>query len=240
MQWHPWWPSSTVHPHVVFEVLAYASGFQLLRWRRRKSGDSVPIEQRVWLLVAAVAGAALGAKVLFWLEDPAATWAHRTDPDWLITGRTIVGALLGGWMATEVAKRPMGITRSTGDVFVLPLAVGMAVGRIGCFLSGVEDGTHGVETRFFLGMDLGDGLIRHPTALYEMGVLVVLGAALERWKPAVQGDRFLAFMAGYLGFRLGVEFLKTQPALFLGLSAIQFACIGGLAYTAWVAWSRRR
>lgn len=240
MQWHPWWPSTTLHPHLVFEMLAYFTGFQLLRIRQRRSGEALAVEQRIWLLVAAVAGAALGAKLLFWLEDPAATWAHRTDPDWLITGRTIVGALLGGWIGTELAKKPMGIVRSTGDLYVLPLAVGMAIGRVGCFLSGVEDGTHGIETSFVLGMDLGDGLIRHPTALYEIGFLALLGALLERWKAPLEGDRFLGFMAGYLGFRLGVEFLKTQPALVAGLSAIQLACIAGLAYTAWVAWSRRR
>lgn len=238
MSFHPWWPQTWIHPHFVFEVLAYSVGFQLLL-RQRRRGDPVPVEQRVWLLVAAVAGAAAGAKLLFWLEDPAATWAHRLDPSWLFSGRTIVGALLGGWFATELAKRPMGLRTSTGDVYVLPLAVGMAVGRVGCFLSGVSDGTHGIETTSWLGMDLGDGLRRHPTALYEIAVLIALGAGLGSWTPRRAGDRFLAFVGGYLAWRFAVEFLKTQPALLLGLSSIQFACLAGLAYAAWVAWSRR-
>lgn len=237
--WHPWWPLDAVHPHLVFELLAYTVGFQLYRRQPSDDGPELSVEARIWLLVAAVAGAAVGAKLLFWLEDPAATWAHRTDPSWLFSGRTIVGALLGGWAATELGKGWAGISRSTGDRYVVPLTVGMAVGRVGCFLSGVEDGTHGVVTAGPWGMDLGDGLLRHPTALYEIGWLVALGVGLSRWSPAVRGDRFLGFMAGYLGFRFAVEFLKTQPAVLAGLSSIQLACMLGLAYTALVAWSRR-
>lgn len=234
---HPWWPWPAIHPHLVFEVLAYALGFRLYR---RVPATGLPTEQRIWLLVAAATGAAVGAKLLFWLEDPAATWAHRMDLSWLFSGRTIVGALLGGWAGTELAKRRLGVTIATGDAWVAPLAVGMAVGRIGCFFSGVTDGTHGVETQLPLGMDLGDGVPRHPTALYEIAWLAVSGAAAGAWTGAKTGDRFLAFMAGYLAFRLVVEALKTQPTPWWGLSSIQVACVAGLAYTGAVAWRRAR
>ena len=240
MQWHPWWPSSSIHPHLVFEVLAYFIAFRLLRKAHGASEDAVPADQQVWLLVAAVAGAAIGAKGLFWLEDPAATWAHRFDPGWLFSGRTIVGAFLGGWAGTELAKRVMGVSRSTGDIFVLPMGVGLMIGRVGCFLSGVDDGTHGIPTGSFLGMDLGDGIPRHPATLYEILWLAVLTPVVNQWSAPVLGDQFLAFMAGYLAFRLGVEFLKIQPPLIGGLSAIQLACLLGLVCTSWMAWSRRQ
>ncbi len=239
MAWHPWWPLP-VHPHFVFEALGYAVGFHLLRRTHGRARDGLPAEARIWLLVAAVAGAAAGAKGLFWLEDPAATWAHRRDPTWLFGGRTIVGGFLGGWVAVEAAKRAMGIDRSTGDAFVAPMGVGLILGRIGCFLSGPTDGTWGVPTDVPWAMDAGDGVLRHPAPLYEIGWLALVLAALSRWVPAVPGDRFLGFMAAYLGFRFAVEFVKTQPALLVGLSAIQLACLAGLAYTAVVAWRRRR
>lgn len=234
---HPWWPWPSVHPHLLFEVVAYAVGFRLYRGA---PVTSVPTEARIALLVAAAVGAAAGAKLLFWLEDPAATWAHRADPAWLFSGRTIVGALLGGWAATEVGKWRLGVTTPTGDAWVVPLAVAMAIGRVGCFLAGVTDGTHGLPTDRFVGMDLGDGVPRHPTALYEIGWLVASAVAIGAWRGARTGHRFLAFMGAYLAFRLVVEALKTQPAPWLGFSTIQVACAVGLAYTGAVAWRRTR
>lgn len=226
---------------MLFEALGYAVAFRVLVAERARLGDPVidPVT-RMTLLVIAVAGAVVGAKALSWLEDPATLWAHRTDPAVWLGGKTIVGALLGGLAATELAKPRLGIFVSTGDVYVRPLGIGLAIGRIGCFLSGVTDGTHGVATSVPWGLDLGDGVPRHPTALYEIGWLGVLGVAVEavRWRRP--GDRFAGWMVGYLGFRLGIEALKTQPFVYGGLSAIQVACLGGLAYYAARGWRLAR
>lgn len=239
MSLHPWWPEGLgLHPHLIFELLAFSIGFQLFWALRRRQGDVVvdPLV-RIWLLASATAGAALGAKGLALFVDPAHTLAHLGEPVVLFAGRSIVGALLGGLAAVELAKRWMSVSVATGDLYVVPLCVGIAVGRIGCFFSGVGDGTHGIETSLPWGMDLGDGLARHPTALYEIGALSVLGAVLGRWRPARPGDRFRAFMVGYLAWRLGIEALKTQPFPYAGLSAIQVAALGGLLYYAG-SWAR--
>jgi hypothetical protein len=46
-----------------------------------------------------------------------------------------------------------------------------------------------------------------------------------------EGDRFRLFLASYLAFRLAVDFLKPDPpAIALGMSAIQWACVAGLLY----------
>ncbi len=222
---HPLWPAGWLPPHLVFEPLAYLVGFQLYLWTRRRSGDVLDDPTRRWVVLAAIFGAAFGSKALFWLEDPAATVAHRGDLIWLWAGRTIVGGLLGGWVAVELAKKRLGVTTSTGDPYVRPLAFAMGIGRIGCFLSGVQDGTHGVQTTLPVGMDLGDGLLRHPTALYEIVVMLMLAFTPAGPRP---GARFRRFLGAYLLWRLGVEFLKTQPAIWGGLSTIQVACVLGL------------
>lgn len=224
MSFHPLWPATWPHPHAIFEPLAYLVGALVYRASRRPDpvGDAFV---RMTITVAAVLGAAVGSKLLFWLEAPLDTWSHRFDPVYLMGGKTIVGGLLGGWLAVEVCKRWLGVTVSTGDRFVRPLAAGMVVGRVGCFLAGVEDGTHGTVTSLPWGMDLGDGALRHPTALYEIVVVGLLGLLA---RGPFEGDRFRAFLGGYLLWRLAVEALKTQPALLLGLSAIQIACVGGL------------
>jgi prolipoprotein diacylglyceryltransferase len=83
---------------------------------------------------------------LYWFEDPHLSLANWQNPAFLLGGKTIVGALIGGLAAVEWTKHQLGITQRTGDLFALPLTIGIAIGRIGCFLTGVEDHTAGIHT----------------------------------------------------------------------------------------------
>jgi phosphatidylglycerol:prolipoprotein diacylglycerol transferase len=121
-----------------------------------------------------VAGAALGAKLLFWLEDPQLTWRHLRDPAYLIGGKTIVGALALGLLSVELVKRCIGLRQSTGDLYAIPLALGIAIGRIGCFLTGLSDNTYGTATNLPWAVRFGDSIPRHPTQLYEIAFLLLL------------------------------------------------------------------
>jgi phosphatidylglycerol---prolipoprotein diacylglyceryl transferase len=69
--------------------------------------------------------------------------------------------------------------------------------------------------------------------LYEALFLALLAVALVAFarRPHANGDVFKLFMVGYLAFRLPVDFLKPE-ARFGGLSAIQWAAVGGLIYYA--------
>ena len=147
-------------------------------------------------------------------------------------GKTIVGGLVGGLIAVEWTKRRIGVTARTGDLFALPLAIGLAVGRVGCFLTGLDDGTFGTATTTWMGIDFGDGIARHPTQLYEIAFLAMLGLVLAASPRAFarSGDRFRLFMIAYLAFRLVIDALKPEPRLALGLSSIQWACAGMLLY----------
>ena len=217
--------------HWVFESLAYLAGFRLYLWLRARSGDVIGAGERGWVIAASLGGAAIGSKLLYWLEDPALTLANWRDPAYLMAGKTIVGALLGGLIAVEWAKRRLGIARRTGDLFALPLVLATAIGRVGCFLSGLDDHTHGVATALPWGVDFGDGVRRHPAQLYEIVWLALLAlwiGRLARRQPR-EGDLFKAFMTGYLAFRLAIDFLKPGVALG-GLTAIQWACAAALVY----------
>ena len=126
---------SPIALHTIFEALAYAIGFRLfLRERRRLAPPGLAsADGSVAVGVGAIVGAALGAKLAFWFDDPLAAFA--TFPDWrhLLEGKSIVGALLGGLIGVEIAKRFAGVHASTGDAFVRPLAIGMMkIGRASC------------------------------------------------------------------------------------------------------------
>ena len=216
--------------HSLFEALAYAAGFVIYRIeRQRRPERSLPEGRDLALLLAAGVGALGGSRLLAWLDGAA-------------DGKTIIGGILGGWIAVEIAKRALGIRRPTGDAFVLPLIGAMAVGRVGCFLAGLSDGTYGLPTTLPWGVNLGDGVSRHPVQLYEIVFLLVCGALLLAARPRLRtGESFLIFVAAYCAFRLGVDFLKPgRPISPFGLTAIQLACLAGTTAALVLLAHRRR
>jgi phosphatidylglycerol---prolipoprotein diacylglyceryl transferase len=83
--------------HTLLEMAAYTVGAQVyFRERRRLALPTLADGDRnLWIIVAAALGAALGAKLAFWLEDPGV--AFLRFPDWrqLLAGKSIVGGLAG-------------------------------------------------------------------------------------------------------------------------------------------------
>ena len=226
-----WW-------HFVFESLAYCIAFQVYLRARKNAGDFLDTATRWVVVVAAIGGAAIGSKILYWLEDPRRTVEHWNSLEYLLGGKTVVGAILGGTLAVEWCKRRRGITRRTGDLFAVPLAVGIAIGRIGCFLAGAADDTHGAATSLPWAINLGDGVARHPVQLYEIAAMLLLALALRYISPPqfAEGDRFRAFLLTYFGWRVAVDFLKPGVR-FGGLTVLQWS---SLAAMLWYARDLRR
>jgi prolipoprotein diacylglyceryltransferase len=229
--------------HSAFAYVGMALGAAM--WRRtlkhqHRGGALAP--GNFGVLVGLLLGAAIGNKLVFLIERPdiaLAIWQHATLT---FPGQSIVGGLLGGLIGVELAKKLTGQTRSTGDAMVLPIAVGLAIGRIGCFLAGLHDDTYGLPTTAPWGVDFGDGQPRHPTQLYEIAVVLALGIALHRARFATPGLAFKLFLASYLLWRFFVEFLKPVPMAWpLGLSGIQWTCLVALAvYLPLTLWATRR
>jgi phosphatidylglycerol:prolipoprotein diacylglycerol transferase len=222
----PW----RLHPHLVFELLAYFIGFRLYLRDRKRRGDFLDDPRRWWVIAAAAAGAAGGARLLALLECPAELWSGAI-PWARLAGKTVVGAIAGGWLAVEGVKRALGIESRTGDLLAIPLAVAIAIGRIGCLLTGLDDHTIGAPTALPWGIDFGDGVRRHPAPLYEILFLFCLALALARWRARAprRGDLFRAFVAAYFAFRLLVDFWKHADCRWLGLSMIQWVTVLALS-----------
>jgi phosphatidylglycerol---prolipoprotein diacylglyceryl transferase len=107
-------------------------GFSIVLWSRVARRDS----RLVAIYIAALCGAFLGAKLVYVAAEG---WMHFGAPDvWLqlATGKSILGALLGGYVAVECAKKATGYARATGDWFALIAPAGIALGRVGCLLHG--------------------------------------------------------------------------------------------------------
>lgn len=219
--------------HPFFEVVAYFVGFRYFL-KRRGAQTQTELSQNVWmwLAVGAILGAALGSKIVFWIQDPAGLGGRLPHLHAWMGGKTVVGGFLGGVIGVEWTKKIHGIQQATGDVFVTPMMVALMIGRLGCFAAGLADRTYGVPTQLPWGVDFGDGLARHPTQLYEIGFLAVFWLILRKVGPLPRaGDRFKLWMASYLAFRFLVEFIKPMPFRYFGaLSGIQLACLTGWIY----------
>ena len=227
-----------LHSHVLFEALAYTIGFQTyLLLRRKRTFETVQVEHQLWLFVGCVFGAFFGSKILAWAESWPEYWAHRFDPAVWLGGKTIVGGLIGGWLGIEITKKCLGVRSRTGDGYVIPLCLGIAIGRIGCFLTGLPDHTYGIETTLPWGVDFGDGIYRHPTQLYEIVWLLLMAGVFAwqgvGWRRDTGGRSFRAMICGYLLFRFAVEFIKPTYKPYAGMSAIQLMAILIAGVAAW-------
>jgi prolipoprotein diacylglyceryltransferase len=197
--------------HATFDVLAWLAAGVAAIWVTRigKVAFPVPEPLRLSYIAALMLGAALGAMLL----GSANLWLSG-EPG---LARSIAGAVGGGIAAIEIYKRSAGLAMRTGARFALPFCVGVAVGRIGCFLSGLDDFTHGTPTALPWGHDFGDGVRRHPVQLYESAAMALFAAVYV--SRVVSGSRFWIDQGFYLvvGFyglqRFAWEFVKPYGTL---------------------------
>jgi phosphatidylglycerol:prolipoprotein diacylglycerol transferase len=150
-------------------------------------------------------------------------------------GHSIAGAVAGGVVAVEIYKWRNGIRGSTGGQFVAPLAVGIAVGRWGCFFAGLPDFTYGTPTNLPWGYDFGDGIARHPVQLYESAAMFIFLAVylhgIARGSALFVQQGFYLFVAWYALQRFVWEFFKPYPTLIGPLNLFHLVCIALFAYS---------
>lgn len=217
-----------INIHWILESLAFFLSFRYYVYLRKNSKDIISSNNRLSIILGAVIGAYVGSRIIGFLEHPMID-IKTIDFMMLFEIKTIMGGLFGGLIGVETAKKWINETESSGDLFTLPIILGIFIGRIGCFLSGTNEFTYGAETSFFMGMDLGDKVIRHPIALYELLFLVLLFMMMKylmkNYSFQENGILFKIFMIAYFGFRFFIEFIKPNTFFILGLSTIQWLCM---------------
>ena len=222
---------SSIPVHFICETLAYFIGYRYYVYLRANTNDQISSNNRLIIFIGAAAGAFLGSHLVGIFENP--SMLSHFSFIYFMGNKTIVGGFLGGLIGVELTKKKIGVTVSSGDLMVYPLIVAMIIGRTGCFLAGLEDGTYGIPSNLPWAINFGDGILRHPTNLYEILFWVLLGVALssyEHYRKFADGSRFKIFMVSYLIFRFFIEFIKPDYFFSFGLSVIQLVCIAGLSY----------
>ena len=219
--------------HAVMETLAFFIGFRYFLYLRKRQGDHINSPNRVWVIVGAVFGALIGSRLVGSLERPYELLMTHNLFDYVMSNKTVVGGFTGGLVGVELTKKIIREKQSSGDIFVYPMIFALIIGRIGCFSMGVFEETYGLPTALPWGMNLGDGIARHPVDLYEIVFLILLWIGLklfQRKRDLESGSLFKLFMIFYLLFRFLLEFIKPHYTYSIGLSAIQIVCMAGLLY----------
>lgn len=212
-----------VSAYAFFLLLAFLAGFFLYRYNVSRSGID---RGRVFpVVVAAVFGGTLGAKLPIWclalIHIPLREW----DLDVFLSGRTILGGFIGGMCSVWWIKRHLHIRDRFGNILVPSIALGLAIGRIGCLLAGC---CYGKETALPWGLNFGDGVSRHPTQIYDMLFCLAAFAVIQpRAHSAPPGRLMTRFFVAYFLFRFFEELWRAEAPC-MGLTVFQWICLGGL------------
>ncbi len=219
----------TLHPdiHASYPALMIASIALLFAFPTTKHFTSRYDRGRYYTMQAITAlGAAAGAKLGVLFGD--ALWPLRPFDDWsalLVSGRSIAGALLFGFVAVEVAKPLLRYDIPPNDRFAVALPFSIALGRLGCLVAGC---CRGAPYDGPLAIAYDDGVLRHPAQLYEVIFQLAAGWALLALyrRNLFFGRLFALYLAAYGVFRFGTEFIRDTLKPFGGLSAYQLMSIG--------------
>jgi prolipoprotein diacylglyceryl transferase len=223
----------SIYAHGLFLVLALLIGLLWLVVESRRR--HWPKEEVIPIALGAFVGGMIGARIsmvffhgleaapvalnFFVLFDP------RIGPGSILGG--VAGAYIGGY----IASRAIGKAGCACDAFAPAMALAMAVGRVGDFLSG-ED-LLGKPTTLPWGVPLpGVNYLVHPAPLYDAAFnLLWFGTLLAlRDHPKMQNGNLLKIgLAGYAIFRFFVEFVRNNVVLLWGLTGQQFFCLALLA-----------
>ena len=160
-------------------------------------------------------------------------------------GKSILGGLAGAYAGAVVTKRLVGYRERTGDLFAPAVALGMAVGRWGCFLTEQI----GAPTTMPWGVSVSraaaahipncpacaSGVAMHPSFLYEIIFHAAMFGLLWWLRPRVfvKGELLKIYLLGYAVFRFGVEFVRGNPQVWLGLSRSQLFLIPSTLLLIW-------
>ena len=144
----------------------------------------------------------------------------------LISGKTVLLGLVGGYFGVELGKWFRGVKTKTGDSFAVPVAVAIGVGRLGCFFGGC---CYGVETKLPWGVVFPkvDQLTRHPNQIYEAAFHLLMAIILY-WllkNSILQGQLIKVYFLAYFAFRFLTEFFRPEIHWTGGLSAYQWAIV---------------
>lgn len=163
-------------------------------------------------------GVLIGAKIPIWLS-------YGFEAALVISNKSVMGALLGAFVAINIYKyfrHQQG--SSYGGIFIIPLAVAIGFGKIGCYLNGCCGG------HFIIPIQLAESAFQFTAA----GALYWFYCRTKRIDLL-----FPLYMLSYLVMRFAVEFVRTEPRLWLNLTIYHWLALIFIPIFAYILWRRK-
>lgn len=167
-------------------------------------------------------------------------------------GKSILGGLAGAYAGAVLTKRLIGYREPTGDLFAPAVALGMAIGRWGCFLTEQV----GTPTTLPWGISVStqvaehipncpycaSGVKMHPSFIYEIIFHTLMFAGLWWLRPRVsrKGELLKIYLLTYALFRFAVEFVRGNEVVWEGLTRSQLFLIPSTMLLLVYFWRRRK
>src|SRR5579863_9132699 len=233
-------------------VAAYVLQADFNRRRAQLASISARDEKDEGFLIIGIAGLAglIGARLYHVLESPHEFFADPWPQLFSRYGFAWFGGFLGGFIALVLLARASKIpVLEFLDICSPAAAVGYAIGRIGCLLSG--DGDYGIPTSLPWGMSFPNGVVPttdrvHPTPLYEFFIWMAIAAVLWRMgssalqKSVPAGRVFCGYLILTGIARFLVEIIRINPRSFFGMSNAQTASVVSILLGLILLWRTRR
>ena len=185
----------------------------------------------LWIAV----GSMLGARLYYVVQNDFTEYLREP---WRIFafwegGLAFFGGLFGGICAAWIYARQQGISfAGLADLFAPAVPIGAAIGRVSCFLDGMDYGTPttlpwGVVYTHANSYAPNDGVPRHPDQLYELiGDLLSAGALFKLRGRLRDGALFLTYLVLFSVFRFFLFFVRGNvPVIGLGLKNGQWTAL---------------
>jgi phosphatidylglycerol:prolipoprotein diacylglycerol transferase len=221
-------------------AIGFLAGMGLVLRLSRRAGLDVDLTGNlaIYCALAGLAGAKLLMFVMdfpYYSENPGRIFSLETLLSAGVYYGGFLGALLFAWFYIRRHSLPWW---KTADVFAPGVALGHAIGRLGCFAAGCCWGsecdrpwavtfTH-PEAQALTGVPLGVPL--HPAQLYEAAATgaVALWLYLRIRRPHAEGEILAWYLALYSGARFAIEFFRHHDQPF-PIGAIP------ITWTQWIA-----
>src|SRR3954470_14736867 len=224
-------------------ALGFLAAGGLLTRRLRELGR--PPDWSYEIIFAGLLGGVVGSRVDYLMQN----WDKVSDDllGNLFSGSGLVwyGGVVGGTIGVLLwAWRRDWLSLALLDLTAAPLALGYAIGRIGCQLSG--DGDYGIHSGLPWAMSYPDGTVPttqevHPTPVYETLTMGLVALLLWQWRDRFQpGGLFGAYLVLAGLERLLVEFIRRNDDVVAGLTLPQLVSLAMIAGGAALVASLRR
>lgn len=245
------WGPIRIGSYGVLLALAFGSAILITNREFRRNALDTVLAWDIYLL--AIVGGLVGSRLLYIFENFADFFRNPAPYLFSATGFSVIGgytlAIFLCWIRIRREDQPF---LKIADLCAPGLAVGYAVGRLGCIAAG--DGCYGVPTLSWVGMTFPNGLVPtlasqnqllarrfmerfpgqpvpvdipvHPTPLYEsLSSFALLAILLAfRWRIG-PGRRFATFLVWFGAARFSVEFIRLNPVMWEGLTSGQLGSL---------------